>query len=112
MFLLKKISDFWRLIACPESLSYVDKKDFMAWLSMVFKKKTLSSANRRLDTLGAPLHILQSLVMFLDMECLMRADKPSVQRMNKYGRGSPYLIPRLGVIGAYQFAIHRNVILD
>jgi hypothetical protein len=63
------------------------------------KKKKQSYAKRRCKMLGAFLHILTPWISPLLSALLIRADKPSAHKMNRYGeRGSPYLRPLPGTI--------------
>ena len=82
--LLKNIFDFGRLMALPKSLIYCkDVFHGLALYGVSPEEKILSSASNKWDMLGAPLQILHSWMALLLMDCLMRADSPSVHRINR-----------------------------
>jgi hypothetical protein len=56
--LLKNISDFWKLIACPDAASYTCNISFIFVTSRILalQNKKQSSANNKCVTSGAPRH--------------------------------------------------------
>ena len=85
--LLKNIFDFGRLMALPKSLSYIARMCFKVWLSMVLALKKKYCHQQ--ITSGICWELLCKFCTcgwhyyLLFMDCLMRVDSPSVQRINR-----------------------------